>query len=730
MNSFSREFLTKYHTDKEWYEIFSSPSFDEQYAYEGNDLGCIYNPNQIIFNLWAPTSSKASVAIYSSGNYKEDKNPISIYKMKYKEKGLWQLILEENLIGKFYTYILEVNGSKNETTDPYGKACGVNGRRNMIIDLESTNPKDWEKDKHICYPLNQSIIYELHIGDFSNDPSCGIDEKYRGKYLAFTLKNTYLENKEKNKPTCLDYLTQLGITTVHLLPTYDYGSVDEDINELKNKDKIINDANFNWGYDPYNYNIPEGSYSTNPYDGKKRIIEFKQMIQALHNQKISVIMDVVYNHTYRTFLSNFEKTVPNYYYRQKDDGTRSNGSGCFNDTASERKMVHNFIVNSVLYWVNEYHIDGFRFDLMGLHDLDLMNDIRNKLNEKVEKGNEIIIYGEPWQMNSHISLKGFNKPMANKSNIEIFPSGISIFHDEFRDIVKGNTFNKTERGFVSGSLLYANNENYQRIIEDFRSYFLGGININGKKEMIKNDKLINYLSCHDNNTLWDKLVIVENNLIEQKFNEDNKFQLTRENEKDEIKIIPKKLNCFKDKDKIFFKKRNEIIVKRNKLAASILMFSFGVPFFQAGEEGARTKMGEGNSYNLSKSLNQIDWKRIYMFEDLFKYYKKLIKIRKILWNFYELNRVKYNNIEELPKGIIGFNVQRIKYGKYKQIIIIFNSTEEKYIYKINGNGKWVIILNEENEENIKDKPIENKSFIISPLTAGIIGVKDLNFKQN
>ena len=248
--------------------------------------------------------------------------------------------------------------------------------------------------------------------------------------------------------------------------------------------------------------------------------------------------------------------------------------------------------------------------------------------------------------------------------------------------------------------------------------------------MIKNDKLINYLSCHDNNTLWDKLVIVENNLIEQKFNEDNKFQLTRENEKDEIKIIPKKLNCFKDKDKIFFKKRNEITVKRNKLAASILMFSFGVPFFQAGEEGARTKMGEGNSYNLSKSLNQIDWKRIYMFEDLFKYYKKLIKIRKILWNFYELNRVKYNNIEELPKGIIGFNVQRIKYGKYKQIIIIFNSTEEKYIYKINGNGKWVIILNEENEENIKDKPIENKSFIISPLTAGIIGVKDPNFKHN
>ena len=727
MNSFSREFLTKFHTDKEWYEIFSSPSFDEQYAYEGNDLGCLYSPKQTIFKLWAPTSSQVSVSIYSSGNYKEDKNPISINKMKYIDKGLWQLIINENLIGKYYTYIIEVNGTKYETTDPYGKACGVNGRRNMVIDLESTNPKDWEKDKNICYPLNQSIIYELHIGDFSNDPSSGIEEQYRGKYLAFTFKNTFLENKENNKPTCLDYLTRLGITTVHLLPTYDYGSVDEDINELKNKDKIINDSNFNWGYDPYNYNIPEGSYSTNPYDGRIRISEFKQMIQALHNKKLSVIMDVVYNHTYRTFLSNFEKTVPNYYYRQKNDGTRSNGSGCFNDTASERKMVHNFIVNSVLYWVKEYHIDGFRFDLMGLHDLDLMADIRNKLNENIEKGSEIIIYGEPWQMNTYISLKGFNKPMANKSNIELFPQGISFFHDEFRDIVKGNTFNKTERGFVSGSLLYTNSNDCQRILDDFKFYFLGGINVDGKKEMIKNDKLINYLSCHDNNTLWDKLVIVENNLIEQKFiNEDDNSELTRENEKDDIKIIPKELKCFKDKDKSLFQKRNEIVVKRNKLAAAILMFSFGVPFFQAGEEGARTKLGEGNSYNLSKSLNQIDWKRIYMFEDLLKYYKKLIKIRKTLSNFYGLNRAKYNNLGEFPKGIIGFHIQRIKYGKYKEIIIIFNSTDENYIYKINRSGNWIIILNEEGDNN---KSIENKSFVVSPISTGVIGVKDPNYKK-
>jgi pullulanase len=451
------------------------------------------------------------------------------------------------------------------------------------------------------------------------------------------------------------------------------------------------------------------------------------MIQSLHNEKISVIMDVVYNHTYKTFLSNFEKIVPNYYYRQKDNGEKSNGSGCNNDTASERRMVHNFIVNSVLFWAKEYHIDGFRFDLMGLHDLDLMNDIRNQLNEKIEKGNEIIIYGEPWTMNTHISLKGFNKPMADKNNIDLFPNGISFFHDEFRDIVKGNTFNKTEKGFVSGSLIYANNNEYEKILEEFKYYFIGGINVNGKKEIVKNSKLINYLSCHDNNTLWDKLVIVENDLQEIKYkSEDNNVILTREIEKDNIKIIPKELKSFNDNDQNIFLKRDEIVIKKNKLAAAILMFSFGVPFFQAGEEGARTKLGEGNSYNLSKSLNQIDWERMYKFEDLINYYKKVIKIRKKLLNFYELNRAKYSNIDGLPKGIVGFHIQRIKYGKYKEIILIFNSTQNDYTYKIKGNSKWKIILS----EDIKNKYVENREFTIYKISTGLIGNKDLNYKNN
>jgi pullulanase len=312
--------IRKSHTPLEWYEIFSSPEFDSLYAYQGNDLGCNYSPNETKFNLWAPTATKVSVNIYNTGNYKTETTPLSTYAMTFKSKGVWNLVIKKNLIDKYYTYVINVDGVINETTDPYGKACGVNGRRNMIVDLNTTNPSDWERDKHIFYPINQSIIYELHVGDFSNDPNCGIDEKYRGKYLAFTFKDTYLNNDpitNKDKPTCLNYMSKLGITSVHLLPVYDFGSVEEDINELNKKDDTIKDANYNWGYDPINYNIPEGSYSTNPYDGKVRIKEFKQMIQALHSMNLSVIMDVVYNHTYKVFLSNFDMTVPYYYYRQK-----------------------------------------------------------------------------------------------------------------------------------------------------------------------------------------------------------------------------------------------------------------------------------------------------------------------------------------------------------------------------------------------------------------------------
>ena len=718
--------IRKSHTPLEWYEIFSSPEFDSLYAYQGNDLGCNYSPNETIFNLWAPTATKVSVNIYNTGNYKTETTPLSTYAMTFKSKGVWNLVIKKNLIDKYYTYVINVDGVINETTDPYGKACGVNGRRNMIVDLNTTNPSDWERDKHIFYPINQSIIYELHVGDFSNDPNCGIDEKYRGKYLAFTFKDTYLNNdpiSNKDKPTCLNYMSKLGVTSVHLLPVYDFGSVEEDINELNKKDDTIKDANYNWGYDPINYNIPEGSYSTNPYDGKVRIKEFKQMIQALHSMNLSVIMDVVYNHTYKVFLSNFDMTVPYYYYRQKNDGSKSNASGCGDDTASERKMVHNFIVNSVLYWVKEYHIDGFRFDLMGLHDLDLMRDIREQLNKNFEFGDKIILYGEPWKKNTNISVKGFNTPMCDKTNYEIFPKGLGGFHDEFRDIIKGSTFDKKDKGVVSGKLL---NEKDDWILNIFRRYFTGGVYINGCIENVKNDKLINYVSCHDNNTLWDKLVIVENNLEEEKYEKmPSFFPQNRNMENFNIIITPQKLKCFNETNQKIFLEKNPKIIKRNKLAAAIVMFSFGVPFFLAGEEGARTKLGEHNSYNLPKSLNMINWERMYLFEELVLYYKKIIKIRKRLNNFYQLNRIKYYNIYDLPKGVVGFVVQRILYGEFKEIILIFNSTESDFTYRINKNGKWIVILGEQIDENNNEEIyLENNLFVVKPISAGIIGIKD------
>ena len=721
---FSLENLRKPHTPLEWYEIFSSPDFDNLYSYSNPDLGCKYSPSQTIFNLWAPTASKVSVNIYNTGNYKTDIKPIDKYEMTYTSKGVWNLKVKKNLGEKYYTYLIEVDGVINETTDPYGIVCGVNGKRNMIIDLKMTNPEGWNNDEHVFYPWNESFIYELHVGDFSNDPNCGVEEKYRGKYLAFTFKDTCL-NDNKDKPTCLNYLSKLGITTVHLLPVYDFGSVEEDINELSKESEIIRDSNYNWGYDPCNYNIPEGSYSTNPYDGKIRIKEFKQMIQALHSKKLSVIMDVVYNHTFKIFLSNFDKAVPYYYYRQKLDGTKSNASGCGNDTASERKMVHDFIVNSVLYWVKEYHIDGFRFDLMGLHDINLMNDIREKLNSNFDFGNKIILYGEPWKMNTHISLKGFATPLCDKTNFEKFPNGLGWFHDELRDMIKGSTFAKNEKGFVSGSLLDQNDKGNNELLNQFRKYFTGGININGCIENVKSDNLINYVSCHDNNTLWDKLVIVENNLKEEKYEKiPSIFPQNRNMENDNIVITPKELKCYSEDNKKFFLEKNDIILKRNKLAAAVVMFSFGVPFMLAGEEGARTKLGEHNSYNLSKKLNMIDWGRMYEYQELILYYKKIIQIRKRLNNFYQLNRIKYSNIYDLPNGVVGFSIQRIKYGEFKEIIIIFNSTDSDFTYHLNKKGKWIIILNHQINDDKENIYIENNMFIVKAISAGIVGIKD------
>ena len=337
----NREFITTKKSGKDWREIFESKEFDEKYTYEGNDLGANYSKDETLFKVWAPTAEDVVLNIYKDGNKSTVKES---FQMEYDKKGVWSVKVEGDLHKTYYTYTINADGNVNETGDVYAKACGVNSLRSMVVDLSRTNPEGWEEDKHVVYPLDETEIWEIHIGDFSNDINSGVKEEYRGKYLAFTEENTTLKNDNVH-PTCLSYLKDLGITHVHLLPSFDYGSVDESKNE-----------GFNWGYDPVNYNVPEGSYSTDPFNGEVRIMEFKKMVQALHKAGLSVVMDVVYNHTY-SLDSNFNKTVPYYYYREEEDGTYCNGSACGNDTASERKMYQKYMIDSVLYWMNEYHVD-------------------------------------------------------------------------------------------------------------------------------------------------------------------------------------------------------------------------------------------------------------------------------------------------------------------------------------------------------------------------------------
>lgn len=654
----NREFITTKKSGKDWREIFESKEFDEKYTYEGNDLGANYSKDETLFKVWAPTAEDVVLNIYKDGNKSTVKES---FQMEYDKKGVWSVKVEGDLHKTYYTYTINADGNVNETGDVYAKACGVNSLRSMVVDLSRTNPEGWEEDKHVLYPLDETEIWEIHIGDFSNDINSGVKEEYRGKYLAFTEENTTLKNDNVH-PTCLNYLKNLGITHVHLLPSFDYGSVDESKNE-----------GFNWGYDPVNYNVPEGSYSTDPFNGEVRIMEFKKMVQALHKAGLSVVMDVVYNHTY-SLDSNFNKTVPYYYYREEEDGTYCNGSACGNDTASERKMYQKYMIDSVLYWMNEYHVDGFRFDLMGLHDTETMNLIREAIN-KSENGKDVIIYGEPWSAGPSNFKNGY-KP-ATKDAIRELNDEISIFNDDTRDAAKGK-FNELESpGFVNGGVGFE---------ERIKRAFLGLIDASYKEQPKQPNQIINYVSAHDNSTFWDKLV-------------------------DSVK-----------KNKDYLTKDYELL-SMNKLGAAFVQLSYGIPFMQAGEEAGRTKLGEDNSYNLSRELNKLDWSRMYEFEDLMNYYKGLIALRKELRNFYDLSKYSLENIsfiENLPEQVIGCKIKAGTKGNWSEIIIIFNASKNDV--KVNIDGEWDLLVNK-NCANIETKELVKEFVVTEAISATVIGRK-------
>ncbi len=611
-------------------------------AYDGDDLGATYTEAHTVFKVWAPTASHAAVKFYKTGSSEEiGAQSTGIKEMDFGDSGVWSVDVDGDLKNTYYTYLITVDGVTRETVDIYAKATGVNGNRGMVVDLDSTDPEGWENDEHILYDdPTDAVVWEVHVKDFSNDELSGISVQYQGKYLAFTENGTTLNNEGKIS-TCTDYLKQLGVTHVQLLPVYDYATVDE---AQQASDE------FNWGYDPKNYNVPEGSYSTDPYNGNTRITEFKKMVMALHNAGIGVIMDVVYNHTYTAENSWFEYTVPGYYYRMNDDGTFSDASGCGNETASDRLMYRKYMIDSIIYWATEYHIDGFRFDLMGVHDVTTMNEIRSALDE-LPNGDKIIMYGEPWTGGT----LGTTEDTAVQKNVAQLNNRIGAFNDIFRDAVKGHVFDSSVTGFIQDG----SNKN-----ELMGAITANSLTVSSPQWAIQPSQAVAYLSAHVNNTLYDKLVMSV-------------------------------------KGDESYTERDDNLIEMNKLAAAITLTSQGTSFMQAGEEFARTKLGDENSFISSAALNQLDWSSLIKYADLCSYYAGLIEIRKNYKPFRDpttqsAGLISYSDTES---GVIAYTLENTltKGREWSDIAVIFNSNDSEASVSLNAAegsslpSEWVII---------------------------------------
>ena len=547
-------------TPAQWKTLFENVPFHRENYYTG-PLGPDYTPGGTCLRLWAPTAEAVTVTLYHKG---DGGAVLGTEPLVRGAQGVWSVWLPGEQHGRYYTFAVTVDGVTRETGDPYARAAGVNGVRSMIVDLARTAPSGWERDVRPNIPPAQRAVWEVSVRDFSQDAASGVRPAWRGKYMAFTQQGTTLHG-DGIHPTCLNYLKRLGVKYVQLMPIFDFGSVDEAKPLLRQ---------YNWGYDPTNFNVPEGSYSTDPTRGEVRIRECREMIAALHAAGIGVVMDVVYNHTYRT-ENPLNNTVPYYFFRQNPDGSFSNGSGCGNEFASERPMARRYLIDSILYWAKEYHIDGFRFDLMGLYDAESINAVRAAL-DSLPGGRDILLYGEPWQGGA----SQLHRYEANKANLAMLNERVGIFCDDTRDAIKGGCFDAREPGYVEGKP---------------GSFWDIGAAV---AAWCRSDRLpphapsqiVSYVSAHDNFTLWDKLLCVRY-------------------------------------EKPEFTARDTVALAQNRLAAGIYLTSFGLPFMQAGEEFARTKKGVGNSYRSSPALNRLDWNRAEQYHALVDYYRGLLALR-------------------------------------------------------------------------------------------------------
>lgn len=605
-------------------------------AYSGNDLGASYSKKATTFKVWSPNAASVRVNIFEHGSDNEgDAGSIMSRAMSLdKTTGVWSVTINGDLLNKYYTYSVTHGKTTKETADVYAKACGVNGQRSMVVDLITTNPDGWENDKHVLVQnQTDASVWEISVADFSSSESSGVSEANRGKYLAFTEEGTTVNGVQGASSTCVDYLKKLGVKYVQIMPFYDFGSVDESKNIMDQ---------YNWGYDPVNYNCPEGSYSTNPKKGGVRIKECKQMIQALHNAGIGVIMDVVYNHTY-TSDSWFQRTVPNYYYRMNNDGTFSNGSGCSNDTASEHLMFRKYMIDSVTYWASEYHIDGFRFDLMGLHDVTTMNSIRTALDNLYAdgSGSQILMYGEAWDMATNCDE---GTVLASQKNLKQLSDRIGAFDDTIRDAIKGST-GGTDGAFVQEGSRRAN---LKTGIAGQSDTTTGWANVPSQ--------CVTYASCHDNLCLYDKLV-------GSVYGADGKYR-----------------------------KRYEDLVAMNKLSAAIVITSQGIPFSLGGEEFCRSKDGDENSYASSRKENMLDWENVDLYSDVIEYYRGLYKIRDAFAAFSDSTAETANSLtylSDVPKGVMGYTINNTESGKWSQMCVIFNGSDSAQ--NVTAKGDWVVL---------------------------------------
>ena len=614
-------------TPAQWKTLFENVPFHRENYYTG-PLGPDYTPGGTCLRLWAPTAEAVTVTLYHKG---DGGAVLGTEPLVRGAHGVWSVWLPGEQHGRYYTFAVTVDGITRETGDPYARAAGVNGVRSMIVDLARTAPSGWERDVRPSIPPAQRAVWEVSVRDFSQDAASGVRPAWRGKYMAFTQQGTTLHG-DGIHPTCLNYLKRLGVKYVQLMPIFDFGSVDEAKPLLRQ---------YNWGYDPTNFNVPEGSYSTDPTRGEVRIRECREMIAALHAAGIGVVMDVVYNHTYRT-ENPLNSTVPYYFFRQNPDGSFSNGSGCGNEFASERPMARRYLIDSILYWAKEYHIDGFRFDLMGLYDAESINAVRAAL-DALPGGRDILLYGEPWQGGA----SQLHRYEANKANLAMLNERVGIFCDDTRDAIKGGCFDAREPGYVEGKP---------------GSFWDIGAAV---AAWCRSDRLpphapsqiVSYVSAHDNFTLWDKLLCVRY-------------------------------------EKPEFTARDTVALAQNRLAAGIYLTSFGLPFMQAGEEFARTKKGVSNSYRSSPTLNRLDWNRAEQYHALVDYYRGLLALRAAFPRLGSTDRHAPEALQffALEQPLVGWTLPAVwgDGAAWSALCVFYNPTETACTVPLPA-GRWKLL---------------------------------------